>query len=241
MAEIKMGRFEIAEYELPDVCLKCGAPARERLFHTFTWTPGWVYAFFMLGPIGIFVIRILINSVRQEFTMGVPLCAEHRGHWFRRNLIVVLLVGSFVAALIGGGVLAGELEEPLAFVITFFSALFSVILAVILVQRTAIRAREITHQSITLTGVSDEFVAAINEDRRGERDRDEDEADDERRSSRRSRREREEDERQPRKRRHVLKDETSRPKTRDRSEGISDPTKPRRTRGDSDAIQSGDK
>ncbi len=198
MADIKMGRFEISEYELPDVCLKCGAQARQRLYHTFTWTPGWVYAFFVLGPIGIIVIRILINSVRQEFTMGVPLCAEHRGHWFWRNLIVGLMVVAFVAALIGGGILAGELDEPPPFFVTFLSALLSLILGVILVQRTAIRAREITQQSITLTGVSDEFVAAINGDRRGERESDEEEEEDERSGSRRSRRDRED--RRPRRR-----------------------------------------
>jgi hypothetical protein len=215
MADIKLGRYEIAEYELPDVCLKCGARARQRLFHTFTWTPAWVYAFLVLGLIGIIVIRILINSVRQEFTVGVPLCEAHRGHWFWRNLIAVLLIVCFMAAAMGGILLAEELEDALAFVITFFSALFSLILAVILLQRTAIRAREITQQSITLTGVCDEFVAAINEDRRGERDG---EKEDERPSSRRGRREREEDERRPR-----------RP-------SFPDENRPRR-RGPDDAIQ----
>jgi hypothetical protein len=197
MADIKLGRFEIAEYELPDVCLKCGTRARQRLFHTFTFTPGWVYAFLVLGPIGIIVMRVLINSVRQEFTVGVPMCESHRNHWFWRNLILVLLVVAFVVTFVGGGFLAGELDEPVAFFVTFVSAIFSVILAVILVQRTAIRAREITQQSITLTGVCDEFVTAISEDRRGERDGDEE---DDRGFSRRSRREREEDAPRPRRR-----------------------------------------
>ena len=40
---------------LPDVCMKCGKPARGRVLKTFHWMPGWVYVTHVAGVL-VFVI-----------------------------------------------------------------------------------------------------------------------------------------------------------------------------------------
>ena len=208
MADIRLGRYEIEHYDPPPVCVRCGARSVVCKDHRFQWSPPWVYVLLLLGVIPY---AIAAGATQKRMTVPMPLCDRHKWHWGGRTAVVLLgLVGIFVV-MFGGIVFANELnaEPPVVFIPVSFLFLAWIVSAVVLAS-TTIRAREITDKSITLMGISPEFIEALNEARRGERDdeeddrprrrrrRDEDDKDDEDLPRRRRRDEDEEKEERPR-------------------------------------------
>ncbi len=197
MAEIRLGRYEIEHYDPPPVCIRCGAPSVVCKDHRFNWYPLW--AFLVLGVIGAAMFT-------KRMTVPVPLCDRHKWHWGGRTAIVLLGLLAFIGLFIGGAVLANEDDDLAPYIFFPIGLLFLAwIVSAVVLAATTIRPREITDKSITLTGVSPDFIDALNEARRGERGEDEenddrprrrrrrDEEDEEDEDDRRSRRRRDED------------------------------------------------
>jgi hypothetical protein len=162
MADIKIGRLEIREYGMPPCCLRCGARTHDRILKTFVWNPLWFFGEIILWP-----MSFLIESRRVEYTMEIPLCTAHRQHWAWQKVIVAAQVlGLWTAGVVAFG-LSSERNPLLVWIIAIVNVVCPLLLVGPLAKSTAIRAVEITSQSITLTGVSDKFASTLNKIRGG--------------------------------------------------------------------------
>jgi hypothetical protein len=229
MASLRLGRYEVEEYSLPRVCARCGATAVVSPAKRFSWHPPWVVVFILVA-IPIYIIIAL--ALTKRMTVPVPFCERHRHYWRNRLLFVLGGLAVLLVLGVGGGILASALDDRGQGNIfgavcggTIVLGLIWLIAAAI-VQAISIRPNEITDRSITLVGVSADFVDAVREERRADRDR-EDEEDD--RPRRRRERDEGEDDR-PRARRRPAEDD----------EGYYDRDKKERRRPPSDAYEEGD-
>ena len=155
--------------DLPELCMKCGEPASVYKKRNFSWYPPWV-AVLLLGGLIPFAIVALILTKKSR--VEVPLCEQHKNHWLIRQLIVigsliaVLLFG--IAATIGAAILSDQTGNDVAMPIVCVGGVFLFlgwVIVAIIAQNSSIRPREITEESITLTGVSDLFVEAYEAER----------------------------------------------------------------------------
>jgi uncharacterized membrane protein len=128
------------------------------------------------GPL-IFAIVALIVTKRAR--VQAPLCEHHRHHWLARSMAAgigfVLLIPVFIGAIamtamsdVRGG-LAETLTAPLWF--TLVGLLVGWIVLLVVMQSTAVRAKEITDRELVLQGVSAEFVEAMADRDRERRER----------------------------------------------------------------------
>jgi hypothetical protein len=231
MASVRLGRYEVEEYELPRVCAKCGRKAVARPSKTFSWHPPWVIVLIFAGLL-IYVIVALVLTKRMA--VPLPLCERHRNYW--RNRAIVIYGGLLALVLgVGGVVVASVLDEGgkdnavglacigtgLVFIVWLFAAA--------IMQATSIRPNEVTDRSITLVGLSGDFVEAVREDRRD--DTDEEDEDD---RPRRRRPRDEDDEDRVRRQRALDDDEDDRPRSKRLADeddgGYYDPEAKRRQR-----------
>ncbi len=232
MPTVSLGRYEIEEYDPPEVCMKCGAPSSVVIRRTFSWYPPWVIITILAG---LLIYAILAMVLTKRMTVRVPLCEEHKGHWTKRTIITLLgFLGVliFLSLAIAASVSDDVLPE-VAYVCWSLTVVLLVawLILVVVLQQSAIRPTEITDRSITLTGVSAGYIEALREDRG-------DSYDDDR--PRRSRGRDDDDDDRPRKRRRLPEDEEDeapRPKAKDLSDGVYDPKKSKRRQEDSEAIQ----
>src|SRR4051794_11030028 len=169
MATVKLSKYECRRGLLPQVCMVCGAPADERKSKTFAWHTPLAYLGLLAGLVP-FIIIALVLTKRME--VGVPLCAAHRGHWWKRTLFVL---GSFFAlAAVGIGVFAyqtnqGPGNDSSWLCLAWVGLLLVWLIAAAIIQSSAIRATEITDDTIKLTKVHPEFAAALREERAHDR------------------------------------------------------------------------
>jgi hypothetical protein len=80
---------------LPDVCLRCGAPATLHKSKTFSWHPPWVYVLLIAGLLPFAIVAIVLTKRRR---VEAPLCEQHKHHWLIRQLLILptfLLHGGF--------------------------------------------------------------------------------------------------------------------------------------------------
>jgi hypothetical protein len=216
MADLRLGRYEIEHYDPPPVCMRCGARSVVCKEHRFQWSPPWVYILLFLGVIPY---AIVASATMKRINVPVPLCERHKWHWGGRTALVLVGLLAMVVLVLGGIALAGEDDGfgPIVFLPIGLLFLVWIVSAVVL-GATAIKPREITDKSITLSGVSQEYIDALNEARRGEEDRGD-------------------------RRRRDEKDDDGRPRARRRDEddgGYYDPDEKRpRRRPPPDAIEEG--
>jgi hypothetical protein len=170
MPEIRM-RLREADGHLPAVCMCCGAPASTTKVKKMRWCPPWVGVLILAGLLPYVIVAVILT---KRATVQAPLCEPHQGHWLNRLL---LIWGSFfLFGLVGlaGIIFAVNLplpdrENAFPFVCIGTIILLVIWLVIVIVcQNTVIRPREITDAEITLTGVCDAFVNAV-EDAREER------------------------------------------------------------------------
>ncbi len=167
MGVLRLDCYERNVYDLPELCMKCGAPATVHKQKTFSWFPPWVWV--LLFVCGLLPFAIVAMILTKRRTIGAPLCEEHKNHWLWRQLVIVggffaLIAIGFMSAIASdisrggddtvGGLLCG---------MTLVGLVIWLIAAVIL-QAAAIRASEITDTSLTLTGVSDAFIEAFEQE-----------------------------------------------------------------------------
>jgi hypothetical protein len=189
--------------DLPDVCMKCGAPTPDRVKKQFAYMPPWSYVVLLFGVLGIIIFLVLVATLRKSVNAQVPLCREHRNHWLSRTLLVVFsLIGGIglivlvvvaMNSLQGGGV-----RDVLPLLI--IAIIVSWLILAIVVSVTSIRCVEINdRQGVKLQGVCQEFVDAYRDeydyDRPSRLDRDALDRWDEPRPSRPARDERSDDRR----------------------------------------------
>jgi hypothetical protein len=163
-----------AIYDLPRVCMKCGARATTAKKTQFAWYPPWLLLLILAGILP-FLIAVVILTKRQR--VEVPFCDEHKYHFVLRRVFQGLgwlgFLGAPVLFFIGaaadqkGGGLAPLLCLGwLGLILLYFVGIrvFAIL--------TKIRPSEITERDITLTNVSPEFSRAVAEDDAPEEDDD---------------------------------------------------------------------
>jgi hypothetical protein len=189
MAEIRL-RLREADGELPNVCMCCGEPSTILKTKNMSWHPQWVILMLLIAwPLYLVLAIVLTKRARVQ----APLCDQHKGHWFKRTMLIVGTLLLFIAVSVGAFVLAnvlgdrgpGRRDSDFAGMACLLSAVLGLVWLVILAiaQHTAIRPKEITDKDITLTGLSQAFVEAVQDQdvedrsRRGRRSRDDDDDD----------------------------------------------------------------
>jgi hypothetical protein len=160
MAEIRLGRAEVEKGRLPKVCMVCGSRASVKRKKSFSWYPSWA------GLVGGFILAMIMS---KRMTINAPLCRQHRNHWLVRTLLISLgFVGVFVltgfllfVAAVKSGANGGS-DKPLLAVLAFGGILLVAwLIMTIVLQHTAIRAKEITDNSMTLINVNKSFLSAL--------------------------------------------------------------------------------
>ena len=163
MADVRLDFYDLDEDALPDVCMKCGAPAVVRPVKQFSWVPLW--ARFIPPIIAVFFIK------RRR--VPIPLCEQHKNHWTMRYVIgiggILLLLGMFM----GGGVLYGanvdnDPNGPLTMLGGLLLAAAGVLfiawlITIIALAATQIQVAEITDDTILLKNVHYDFTQAYRE------------------------------------------------------------------------------
>jgi hypothetical protein len=185
-----MGRLRLRENELrasrlPELCMVCGEPAETHVKKNFSWFPPWVSVTILLGLIPYVIIAAILT---KRMSVGVTLCARHRGHFWKRTLVIWLALLGWLALSVAAFVIAAALApkngpgggEEFGFAwLAFTLGLIAAIIVIAIAQNTAIRPKEITDRDITLIHVDDRFIDEIErmrEERRRLRDEDDYEA-----------------------------------------------------------------
>jgi hypothetical protein len=171
MAKVKMDFRDLDDYELPDVCMQCGAPAEERKSKLYTWYHPALNLLIFGGVPGWILLAVLSQVLAKRRRVERPLCPTHINQWPWRTLVA--LGGFALVGLVGFAaffVLAtySKVGQPNTLGGIFCAGAFVVLLVwlvvVVVIQSTAIRPTVITDNSITLTSVSKEFAFAYEDE-----------------------------------------------------------------------------
>jgi hypothetical protein len=184
MASIQLSRYEAEEGDLPDVCMRCGAPATARKRLRFTSHPLWVY---LLLPFGWLPYVIVAAVLTENVRCWTFFCPQHRNHWLVRTLLIWGGLVALLAVLFGSGVIVVSLSDHFSpatrdslmgwLCLGSVGLIFCWLISIPLIQLTAIHPTHVTDRRLTLQRVSPAFVEAVQayrEERRAER-REEDE------------------------------------------------------------------
>jgi hypothetical protein len=176
MALVRIDFEDLDDDALPDMCIKCGAPASVRMERTFAWSPPWIRTLIVVGlfvHIALIVGLILALVLTKRRRIVVPLCEQHQGHWSKRTLAALIAFGVVLLPLVGGFLTLFLYPSNSNLTIGLFLGAFLAfviwLIVMLIVQSGAIGAVEITDRDITLRKVGVDFARAYDEDRRGRR------------------------------------------------------------------------
>ena len=165
MATVKLYDDEVDEGQLPRVCMRCGAPADLQKRKTFSWCPGWVIVLILVGLLPWLIVTLVLTKRK---TVYVPLCNDHKNHWFVRSMITLaglaIVIGFFALTVYLIAEADGNANSsPIGglFCVGTLGLLLVLIIFAAIMRSTSIRPSEITTNRITLTGVAKEFKEAI--------------------------------------------------------------------------------
>jgi hypothetical protein len=163
MADVRLDFYDLEAEELPDVCMKCGAPATVRPIKTFAWMPYWAR---FMGVIGTAFIK------RRR--VPIPLCDQHKNHWTIRYLVGFGGLGLFLLLLFCGGMVMAATDGKgvgavfgVLMLVGAGIAFIAWLIAAIALGLTQIQVVEITEDTIVLKNVSYDFTQAYREQTRG--------------------------------------------------------------------------
>lgn len=159
---------------LPPVCVRCGADTDRTVRKTFSWYPPWVNILIVAGLLPWLIVMLLMT---KRMTVYAPVCDEHKNHWLVRGLIsngAAILGTLALIGLICGGILiadnnAASADFALYGLIAGIGLFIPLLIIAVVVSKGTTRATEITDEEIKLTGVADEFVDAVGDEREARR------------------------------------------------------------------------
>jgi hypothetical protein len=174
MAEIIATIDECERGLLPPVCVRCGAPATERVPRPLPFllrlrTLWWVGPAFFLAYLLVPAVAVLFICPPRRVWYGLPTCADHRDHWAwrdrvrRRYLWPPICVASLAVEV---ACLTGLILHPLLYAHAAAGVIMvGLALDGIAVLRGEVRFGPGRSGTVRLNGVHPAFVAALVEDR----------------------------------------------------------------------------
>ncbi len=181
MGRVRLRESEVRASRLPEVCMACGQPSETHVKKNFSWFPPWVGVTILAGLLPYVILAAVLT---KRMTVDIPLCTRHRGHFWKRTLLIWLVLlawlGLSFLSFVLTMALLPERERSGAMGITcvaFLGGLVAAIIVIWFAQNTGIRPKEITDHDITLVSVHDDFIDALEafrEERRRRRDSDDD-------------------------------------------------------------------
>jgi hypothetical protein len=156
VATIQVRKREADGDDFPQMCMCCGADTEDSVSKTFLWNPGWVIVIIFFSPL-IWLIVMLVT--RKSMRVRVPMCAEHLGHWQKRNLFTWLGLLFIVGMWICVAVVADQLPNGASGILVVAGLLLSLIwlIAAVIMSQNAIRPTKIDNYGIELVKVNKEF------------------------------------------------------------------------------------
>lgn len=167
--QIRLTRAEI-EGGLPAVCICCDTPAidwRERAYRV-PENPGLsVLTLTTVGMLSALVLGVGWISYRKgpQLRVRVPLCHRHRNHWSRKPLLIIGS-GLLLAAIFAGAFqLVPREGAGWVCLAVLVAGIVWCIVAISLIE-SGVKPMEIRPEALTLKGVSEGFVRAVERQRR---------------------------------------------------------------------------
>lgn len=173
MAQVRLGRYEAENKQLPAVCMRCGQPAEFWKSKKFTWRPPWIIILVLAAVIPYFVVAAILQ---KKMLVRAPLCRQHRNHWFQKVIaniayFVFLALLYFLGASLQWVAIsvparaapAQEIRDTAQAALCFggIVALLGWLVMNVIFDEVLIHAGEIDETSITLKRVADGFVDAV--------------------------------------------------------------------------------
>src|SRR5436309_11323322 len=151
MAQVTLRDPEWQGYELPPVCMRCGAEATLYKRKRFSWYPPWLNVLILAG---LLPYAIIVAIMTKRMSVNVPLCGRHRFHWGGRVLAMVLpfffLIGMVVVLVAVASSRAGRGDDTIATVIglTLLGGFVAWLILLVVISSTTMRPTEIDGRSI---------------------------------------------------------------------------------------------
>ena len=164
MSEVRVGRYEATQGNLPPVCMRCGAPATTHAAKTFFFQPGWMAQV----PIPL-VTSLAALAVRKKAKIVAPFCDRHKGHWLIHGLW--LWCSLFIVPVFAFSLMLANDDRVLGFMLGMMLGFLVWVVIAVIAHETSIHAneKETTENSLTLVRVSEQFAQAVITSRQGRR------------------------------------------------------------------------
>jgi len=154
--------------DLPDVCMQCGEPARQRIVRHFTWhSSGLLMAVLLLGPLGLAFYMYFGRCLNKRMDVSAPMCGAHQNHWRKRALLkeaplLILIILGVVSAIVylQGMFDPGRMPVSLLVLISVGVTVPFFAVISIAIELSTIRPAEISGRAILLKSVSPIFADA---------------------------------------------------------------------------------
>jgi hypothetical protein len=153
---------------MPPVCIFCGRPVATFVSKQFIVRPKWASIGFFLLAITLIpaLVVLIVGAIRtRRMTVDCPVCERHRNYWGWRGFwvyapIMVLALSTVVLAVLA----VNERISNRVFAFFFLGLAFLLLLwalAASIIQRTSLKAIEITDDDITLDRVHAKFLDQV--------------------------------------------------------------------------------
>jgi hypothetical protein len=169
MATVTITRREAERGYLPAVCALTGEPTEDVKAKKFLWQPPWIAVLILTGLLPYLIVALIL---RKTMTVQLPLVRAKHGHWLWRTLFGVGGCLFSLALIILGAALhepgnTGPGRMPVGPMLTGLGGVCLLVVCIMLIvlRNTSIRPAEITDTDITLAGVHQNFVDALEEER----------------------------------------------------------------------------
>jgi hypothetical protein len=173
MPRIRLQLSEVRAGALPPVCVVCGRTAALYAPKVFSWRPSYSLLLTLLvlclcWPAAV-VVFIVNRSQTRRMTVYTPLCERHRLYWGWRHFWTIVPLLVLVAGVAALAMLMLAEEIPLDRYFSLF--LVAVVLFAVwaasaaYLNKTGVRADEITDDEITLVPVSSAFFDMVTSER----------------------------------------------------------------------------
>lgn len=153
---------------LPAVCMRCGAPATVWKESTYEMTEQKGFVGFGTFSHVILLLELGASFFRDRHRLQMPFCDLHQNHWRNRKWLIV--AGPILSSLLllsaavlntqmpGAGTQVDSWVARILFLA--FGGLITSFIVGVIAHETSIHPTEITRDTMTFKGVSQDFVKA---------------------------------------------------------------------------------